>query len=290
MVVIVLEGRERLGECLAALARQVGAPDLEIVVPVDDTIGNTDHLAFAPVRVERIAGRRTPAALRALGVERARGDLVALTEDHCTPSPEWCAEIVRAHEAPHAVIGGAVEKTEPAGVIGWALYFADYVRYLGPFDEGPAASLTDCNVSYKRAALVEVAGSWRGAFHEPVVHEAIRDRGGVLWRSPRIVVRQGRSPSWRDARRDRYAFGRLFGATRAEGQPLSRRLVWSAACAILPPLLVARSFAHVVRTRRLLAPFLRALPALVALDAFWAWGELVGSLTARAGALGTGTR
>ena len=111
---------------------------------------------------------------------------------------------------------------------------------MNPIPEGSSPHLTDCNVSYKRAALNDVVGIWCGEFHEPEVHRALRARGESLWLSSRIVVRQQRSLHLSDAVWDRYAFGRLFASTRVSGASWPKRVVYAGFSFMLPPLLMGR--------------------------------------------------
>jgi hypothetical protein len=283
VVVIVLQGRKSLCRCLTALSRQVGVEYFEIIVPYDERFSElfACRKDFPEVQFLPFVGIRTYAELRALGVREARGEIIALMEDHCTPEFDWCAQILKAHAAPHAAIGGAVDKETTDSALNWALYFADYVRYKNPVPEGPTNELTDCNVTYKRSALDAIADVWHAEFHEPVVHGALQARGETLWLSPHIVVHQQRSLRIGDALRDRYAFGRLFGSGRVSSISPLQRLIHIGSAILLPLLLVGRIAAHIFRKRCCMIEFVRALPALVLLNTIWAWGELVGYLTGR---------
>jgi hypothetical protein len=192
-------------------------------------------------------------------------------------------EILRAHEQPYGAIGGAVEKAAPDSALNWSLYLVDYVRYANPISAGVVHHLTDCNVSYKRSALTQIEGVWRKEFHEPEVHASLEAAGHDLSFSPRIVVRQQRSMGFREAIRDRYEFGRLFGGRRAAGVALSRRLSYIMASFFLPVLLTGRVAVHVLRRKRYMGAFLRALPFALLLNTTWAWGEFIGYLTRQAG-------
>jgi hypothetical protein len=217
------------------------------------------------VRFVDAGGEHTCAELRSLGVRSAAGRVIALTEDHCIPAGDWCRAILRAHEAPAEAIGGTVDKEGRDTAMAWALYLSDYVRYRPPMPEGPAGNLTDCNVSYKRAALERIASVWEREFHEDRVHGAIRERGGSLWLSPAIQVRQSR-------RLD-------FGVTRSTGWPASRRLLLVACACLLPALLLGRIAAQTFGKGRCRAEFLRTLPALVVAALAWSWGEFLGYAT-----------
>lgn len=291
VVVIVFAGGNRLARCLDALVAQRGAPAPEIIVPHDASLPTSAALAakYPGVRFVAHDGRRPPAELRARGVLAARGDVIALLEDHCLPDADWAARVLAAHVSSHAAIGGAIDKGFAPGrgddsALNWALYIADYARYMPPFTAAPAQSVSDCNASYKRAALEPVRASWSVEFHENVVNDALRERGGTLWLDPAIVVRQQRTLTWSAALRDRYTFGRLFGATRVTGVSLPKRLVLSAAVFALPPLLVWRSARNVLSKRLHRAQLLRALPALWLISGAWAAGEMVGYLLGSAGA------
>jgi hypothetical protein len=280
----MLAGPAYLTRCLQALLFQTNVQDIEIIVPCDERISDVPVLQkkFPAVWFLTIGGHRTFAELRALGVGKARGAIIALTEDHCTPNPDWCDRILHVHAAPHAAVGGAVEKVAPDTPLNWALYLADYGRYMNPRAEGLSSELTDCNVSYKSAALHAIADVWQSEFHEPAVHDALRKRGEALWFSPNIIVQQQRSMSLREAIRDRYIFGRLFGSGRAIAAPVLRRLFYAALGILLPALLTGRVAQQVFRRRRHIGAFLSSLPALIVLNLAWAWGEFLGYLTARA--------
>ncbi len=287
VVVIILCGREPLTRCLTALAQQTGQPNIEIIVPFDESFKDSAamQLKFPRVRFLGVEGYRTYAELRSLGVQQARGQIIALTEDHCLPEPNWCAEILQAHTGPHAAVGGAVEKRTPDSALNWALYLADYVRYMNPMPEGPRHHLTDCNVTYKQTALAAIAEVWSREFHEPDVHNALKQRGQSLWFCPRIIVEQQRSVRLSEAIKDRYTFGRLFGSGRVKGASVLKRLVYAGLALPLPLLLVGRVAGQVFRKRRGMGAFFRALPALLLISAVWACGELAGYVTGRAAAV-----
>jgi glycosyltransferase involved in cell wall biosynthesis len=285
-VVIVFGGGERLERCLDALAHQTGSGDIDVIVPHDSTLANAAKLRerFPRVRFIAFEGRRPPAELRARGVERANGRVVALLEDHCIPEPEWRLRVLAAHERSVAGVGGSVEKGMPPNsrtdsALNWALYIADYGRYMSPLPEGPTHTVSDCNASYKRSELQAVRDAWTVQFHENVVNDALRARGGSLMLDSSIVVREQRSLTWGAALRDRYAFGRLFGATRVTGAALGRRLGLAAAAIALPPLLVVRAAKNLLVRHRHVEQLARALPALLVLSSAWAFGEMLGYLT-----------
>ncbi len=284
IVVVVLAGRVALARCLDAVRALRGVDSIETIVAYDDHHPDVDSLiARHPDLVfAQLPGRRTCAEIRSHGMRLAHAPVVALTEDHCVPDPDWGRAILDAHRTAHAAIGGPVDKRGTDHAIAWAVYLLDYSRYASPLAEGPARGLTDCNVSYKRSALVAIESVWRTEFHEPEVHDALRRHGATLWQTPAIVVRQQRSLTPSAALRERFDFGRLFGALRARDASPARRVLLTLASVLVPPLLIWRLRSPLQRAPELRAPLLRALPSIVVLALAWGLGEAVGHATARA--------
>jgi len=290
VVVVAFVGEEYLQRLLDALMQQV-TDRMEVIVVCDSLIADIGRFRsrYPDVDFVRFDDRRPPASLRAVGVARATGDIVALVEDHCVPAPDWTTQIIAAHQSDAVAIGGAMEKGFAPGAQGdtalnWALYLADYSRYALPMAEGRSGAASDCNVSYKREALQEIASSWNKEFHENVVHAELEKRGKILWFSPRIVVHEQRSMTWSQTLHDRYSFGRLFGSTRVVDASPVKRVAMSAAAMLLPPLLVARVTGNVVRRRRHFGALVRASGPLVIVASAWVAGELVGYVTGKADA------
>jgi predicted dehydrogenase len=279
-----------LPRCLATLRDQVTATRAQVIVPHDDTLEGLGELrkAFPNVTFLSLGGVRTPAELRAAGAAKATGDVVAFLEGHCRPSPDWCQRILAAHQSVHAAVGGPIEKGLPDGrdndsALNWAVYLADYSRYMLPLPEGATHALSDCNVSYKRSALDETRALWATEFHENIVNGALHQRGASLWFDPSVVVFEQRELDLGDALRDRFNFGRLFGSTRVPGVAFPKRAIMAGAALVMPPLLVGRVVGTLRRRGRHQNQLLRAMPSLVMISTAWMVGEAMGYLTGTAG-------
>jgi hypothetical protein len=284
-VVVVILGRgHHLKQCLSALRGREGVADAEIIVPVDETHGPEKALseAYPEAKFLPLSGQRSYAELRAAGVGAARGRIVAITEDQCIPPPRWCASILEAHDAPEAAnrvaIGGPVDKLAPDKAINLAIYLRELGTYMPPVKDGPSHTLTDCNVTYKRAALEKIREVWEKEFHEPDVHVALEKNGGILWLSTDLLTMQKRDVKFWPAVRERFAFGRLYGGLRAAAVSPLKRLALILLSPALPVLLVARVYAGVFRKRRHIGAALRALPYVVLFACVWGVGEWVGYL------------
>jgi hypothetical protein len=293
VVVTLVDGGDQLRHCLTALAKQAGAPPLEVLIPYDDSVGDLaalrnefsgfQFIALGPVATERrsasaagqheLFDRRRAAALAV-----ATGEIVAMLEDRGVPRPEWAATLCELHRRhPHEVIGGAVDWAGQ-GVLSWAVYACDFGRYASVHPEGSREFLTDCNLSYKRRALDATRSLWRERYHETQVHDQLRRDGVVLWFSPDAVVEEARAGlRLAPLLTERIAWGRLYGAIRLTGAPTGRRWLQAMTAAVLPLLLYWRIVRrHAGRTPGRLV---MATPALLLLLAAWTLGECAGYLT-----------
>lgn len=289
VVVIMFTSVPHLRRCLDALAPQAREAGAEVIVPHDDSLTDSALSGSYPdVTFQHLPGTRTPAELRASATAASRGRVVAFLEDHCVPAPDWCAVLLGEHSQAWAAVGGPVEKGFPPGqradsALNWAIYLADYSRYMLPLPAGPAHALTDCNVAYKRAALESVGESWAVELHENIVNGLLLARGETLWFSPAMAVFEQRDLTLGQALRDRWSFGRLFGSTRAAGDSLVRRVAFGVAALLMPPVLVARVARTLIGRGRHQGQLVRCLPHLCMVSGAWMMGEALGYLSGRSG-------
>lgn len=282
-----------LGGCLESLALQIDAPPMEVIVPFHSCVDGIDRLRsrFPDVAFVRVDDLRTYTGqggsrehhdeLRARGLAAARGQIIGLLEDHARPDQHWCASMVEAHRQGYAAVGGAIENGVDR-LVNWAVYFCDFGRYQNPVSEGESSFASDANVSYKRSALEDVRPVWQESFHETEVNWALTSRGEKLALSPNAVVYQHRSTlQLGNALKERYVWGRSYAATRSELVG-TKRIVYAALTPLLPGILLLRMTRNVVKKRRCIAAFFKALPVTVLLTVSWSWGELLGYLTSRA--------
>jgi len=279
VVIVRFAGGPAVERTLDALESQRG-DGVEVVVAHRREDGPTEAQRARRPWVRWVDGGAavSPARLRAAGVRACAGTLVACTEDHCLPAADWCARILASHGRASAVIGGAIDKAEPASPLSWAVYLLDYGRYMPPLAAGGAAYASDCNVSYRRHDLERVAESWRDEFHETTVHWALAAIGVPTVLDPEIVVRQDRTvqlAEWLAERRDH---GRIFAGTRVARMPWTGRARLAVQALLLPPVIAWRVRAG-LRARRAAGRVPRAAwrPLLMAAIA-WSRGELDGYL------------
>src|SRR3954471_5589927 len=91
----------------------------------------------------------------------ARGEILAITEDHCYVAPDWIERILDLHRRyPEAgAIGGAVLNNTDEKLVDWAAFFLTQAPFMPPLANGVAERISGpANVSYKRYILDRLGG------------------------------------------------------------------------------------------------------------------------------------
>ena len=99
--------------------------------------------------------------LRYAAYRKARGEVVAVTEDHCYVEPEWIARIIEAHRRhpDAAAVGGAVLNGTDKKAVDWAAFVLTQGPFMPPLVNGEAPRISGpANVSYKRRVLDRLHG------------------------------------------------------------------------------------------------------------------------------------
>lgn len=296
VVVTVVDGGAVLLRCLEAIAAQVDAPAMEVIVPWDETIAAVGTLAarfqrmtFLPLGRLTTAGR--PASpfdahvlydrRRAAGLRAARGALLAMLEDRGWPRPDWAAAMADLHEKlPHGAIGGAIENGAEDR-LRHAVYHCDFGRYEPPLPGGEVSFVSDINICYKRQALDGVRSLWSERYQEAEVNWELLRRGDRLWLcdSPRVVQQRG-PLSLAQALRERVHWGRTFGQVRGRAGSRMRALARAAASPLVPGLLLFRHLRRQLSRGQTVRSTLAGLPLMALLTACWAAGEAAGEFGA----------
>lgn len=259
-------------DSLLPQARALGA---EVIVADGDGHGLPDPPALPEVVRLREVGVSV-FRLRALGRERARGEVVAITEDHCRLRDDWCAAVVASHRRhPEAdVIGGVVENGATGNAIDWAQFLVANGPFMGPLRPGTPQRLPgQANLSYKRRALPP----------DPLdrgVLETFENRplaaGGRLLVDDALVVEHVQSVGLRGSCALNYHNGRSIAGFRLAHMSAAERLVRLGGVVVLPVYMLMRTLAAVLPKRRHVREVLASLPFLALFLCCHAAGEAVG--------------
>ncbi|MGH2460607.1 MAG: glycosyltransferase [Chloroflexota bacterium] len=277
VIVVCISAASVREKCLAALVPQLVADDVEVLV-----VGHDDQPNGGAIRARypELVWISTPRAttvprMRSQAMSRSRGAIVALLEDDCVVTDDWCEQTIRAHAAPFPAIGGPIEPGGDYRPLDWANYFCEYGRFMAPF-LGFVAALPGNNVSYKRAALADRKAD--DGFYDVFFHERLRRSGQALYADPNLVARNVNRWSLAQLTTTPFHHGKAFAGQRAASFPRWRRWLFAVLTAGLPAIKVVRVAREVFGRHRNVGYLLRSLHWIALFALSWSLGEFSGYL------------
>lgn len=266
--------------CLGGLTAQQrdGEPEIIVVDSSDGEIPKTLVERYPDVAFIRLPGRANIARLLGEALRRAAGDIVAITEAPCAVDASWVSAIEKAHEAPHPVIGGAVEPEALRSALDWAAFFAEYGHFMSPIDEGVVDQVPGINLSLKRQALERGREFVDGEFWKAFWCRRLQAEGTRLWLTPSVVVHYRKTFALRAFLARRFHHGRCYAAMRSRAWSGARRALYAAGSPLLPLVFCARIIKSVAPKNRYRAELIRSFPHVMLAAVSWAVGELCGYL------------
>jgi glycosyltransferase involved in cell wall biosynthesis len=209
VVVATRDRRRRLPRLLAALEAQRDAPPFEIVVVDDGSIDSTSDALkrlgakmSAPLTSVRLETNQGPATARNAGWRRARGPLIAFTDDDCTPQPGWLAALLRALDGADVVQGRTLPDPDQISRRN-AFSHSVVVEAEWGFYEA-------CNMAYRRTMLEQLGGFDEGFRQKRRAHTSgpiFGEDTDLAWRAKRAGARIVFDPDalvFHDVRRQTY--------------------------------------------------------------------------------------
>jgi len=268
---------------LEALLPQVKKLDAELLFVDGSDAGLPEGAGLAGIRWLRHPGK-SAYQLRALGMAEARGEIVAITEDHCRAPDDWCQRVLEAHRRwpDAAVIGGAVENGATDNLVDWATFFVAHSAWVMPIPTGVRGHVIgQANVSYKRRALPDTYPD-KGVV-EIEFQQELRARGETLVSDEALTMHHCQSLGLPLTVAVNYHNGRCQMGFAREAMTRRQRFAAIAVKALLP-VHVGRQTGRIVlrmfvRKQRLRAKVLTALPLIAAIVGAQAVGELAGLIS-----------
>ncbi|MBI5396308.1 MAG: Gfo/Idh/MocA family oxidoreductase [Verrucomicrobia bacterium] len=256
-IVVIPDAYAAVKRTVAALKRQTAAAHLELVfvarAPESAGIDEAELAGFHGWSIVENAVSSIADAYAA-GIRRARAPLVALTEDHSFPAPNWAERLIAAHRQPWAAVGPAFRNANPDSLVSWADFYIAYGKWAEPAAGGVADFLPGHNSCYKREVLLACGDRLEELLDaETVLHWDLKRRGLELWLEAGTYTEHMNFGLWRSWLPAQFYAGRVFAAQRASGWPVGRRALFAAASPLIP-------FVRLARVRRFIrrAAFARA--------------------------------
>lgn len=281
-------GGEFLFRTLAALREQALAHGAEVIV-VDrcgpETQARIGHeFPEATILSPETAHRPSVPELRAVGVEAASGEIVAVIEEHTRPSPNWVRTIIDNFTDDDAAIGGPILNDDYTRRRDWVVYFSEYHNYMPPWTEGDYYHLNGANIAYSRERVLRHRdvlndGWWEAGLHPLLAQE------GTFRAIPAMGAYHTGPFDYGYYLEQRYLLSRVWGATQRGQVGIGSRIIHLAAAPIFPFFLLARIGRQVIQKGRLVGDFVKCLPLLVPVILAYTWGEFLGYLVGAGDAL-----
>lgn len=264
---------------VVAAANRVG-PGVQMILAYnsDDPGSPANEPTFSGLIVIRLPAAATLPELLGAALARATGAIIAITDATCEVPESWAAEILKAHAAPHPVIGGAVEPNGLRRVVNWAAYFCDYGQFMRPLADGTATELPGNNISVKRWTLERGKEFVTPQFWKTYWCRNLQAEGIPLCSAASIVVYYRKSVQLIPYLLHRFHNGRCFAGMRLRELSRSRRAFYMVMAPALSIVLTGRMLRKTLRKRRHLTALVLALPIVLLAILCWALGELCGYL------------
>ncbi len=273
------EGWPYVRDLIAAIRPDAEAAGAEIVV----ADGSENAAPTSTKSATASAGSRPRAAsvfeLFAIAMRAARGDVVALTEDHTIPRPGWIPAVIRAHdEHPEAAaIGGAIENGSTFGLIEWASYFTTQGPHMAPLGNQVVPMTTnEANVSYKGDVIAEVDPDEGLGFMAILYNRRLAEQGRILRVDDRIVVDHFETIGFGWTTSIHFHNGRTISGFRRERGMTSEDWIRVATSMMLPAWRTVRVMRVGWAKGRLRRQLIAAAPFALWLEYVQAFGHLAG--------------
>lgn len=179
--------------CLDDLLAQDLSGPYEIIVVESTGDGTAERLRarYPHIRVIAPPTRTFPAEAQNIGVAAASAPFIAITNHDCRLPRDWLRRHLERHAAgSYAAVGGAVANGTPRSIVGTAAYWSEFNELTTGRPAGPVPGVAQCNVSFRRSALVGQSPfpTVRFGAEELTFNYELTRAGGVFFFDPAIVV------------------------------------------------------------------------------------------------------
>jgi len=244
-------------------------------------LGPTCHTEI-PYRYLRMPDTLEWGLAKAEGFRQARGEAVAIIEDHCFPEPEWAEAVARAFQSgPWSAVGYAFVNANPRTYLSRAGLFCDYHPWTKPIPGGPRRLLPGNNVAYRRQPAL-ACGENLAALISPdfVFLEQLHHAGHAMFMANDAIAAHQNFIYLRPYLTANLLYCRVLAANRAKfgDWGRSRRIFYS--LAVLPgaPAIKLLRMIRGLPGRGQWALFFQSLPLIGVTFALSAIGESIGYL------------
>lgn len=282
-VLPTIRGLAAARPAIERLVPQVVAVGGEVIVADGSDAGKPSQADLASLGGETTRWLSMPGSsvfqLRYAAYKAARGEIVAVTEDHCLVDEDWIERILDAHRRhpSAAAVGGAVLNGTASKAVDWAAFVLTQGPFMPPLANGESPRISGpANVSYKRRVLARLEGDERYGLIDFLELPAAID-GQPLVNDDSIRVLHHQSQGFWGTSRAEFDNGRTIAGYRRRKMTKGDWLR-IAGSPLLPVYRSIRAWRIASRKERPGGMLLRSAPAHVWLQYCAIGGELLGYL------------
>lgn len=153
--------------CIDSLLSQTYNGEYEIVL-IDSSIDRTPRIVTADypdIKLIHLKQKTDPGTARNIGIETAKGDLIAFIDSDCAAEEDWLDKIFTAHKSSCKVIGGSVKNgNNKDSLIAWAGYISEFREFIPEQSKQEIDHIPTCNISYKKE-IFQKYGLFQGQYY-----------------------------------------------------------------------------------------------------------------------------
>jgi len=278
VVIASIVGPPFIDDCLASVLAQKNAPSFEVIVVDCRGQENVARLAqrFPEARFVPLSQRETVPQLRRMGVEQARGGIIAIIEEHCVAPENWVANLAAAFSPGYVAVGGPFGFRSGARLRDWITYFIEYNSYFPPWPDGETFNIGSANAAYRKEALDSHLTSLSAGWWDATLHLMLLAEGGKFRSVPGMMIYHRGPFDFFYYVRQRYLLSRAFAGSRRPATSAAKRAAYLIAAPAIPFLLLARIGSRVFAKKCHIDKFLLSLPLLFLALVSYVAGEWMG--------------
>jgi hypothetical protein len=267
---------------LRALSAQTVRDELELILvaPRDETATEdvSGLVGFHSMSVMRLPDVTSRGSAAAAAVRTARGEIVALMENHAFPEADWAEQILRAHEGPWTAVGPRVDGMNLRSWTSRAYRLIFYGWLTGRDQPEETTHLPWHNTTYKRHHLRPFMSHLEAMLdHEGRFHRILSAQGHRFYFCPAARLRHANVSRLRPVLQLAFCTGRIFACERHHEWRWWRRVAFAAAWPLFPWIRLAQMRPDYRRIARE-EPMWFLLPLVLLLLHLMALGESAGYL------------
>lgn len=285
VIVPAYNSARTIGRCMAALAAQHTAHRFEVVVVhsgSDDTCARA-RAAFPAAHTVEVGERLSPPRARHVGIEHARGALLAFIDSDIYVYPDWIDQVVAAMGHGYDLVCGSIENANPGSRIARAEQLLMFNEFMPDQPAHPSWFALSGNTVITRRAY-DAFGPFADvrAAEDVVFSRRLIACGGRILFYPALRVRHDNRTQWRPFLRNQVLVGRHTAIARrlVRFADSPRYALFLLALPLAPAVKLVKITLHLGRYRpRHALAVVRELPALSAGVLAYAVGLVYGAFS-----------